>query len=115
LGGNWADEYVTSGYTLYDNVLRYWALKNAAEVYDDETLKTVAENTKNLIQENFYKNENGSDSAKYHETAYAKVTAKPYFYASLNANGYDGRFDLAGNALALLLDFDLDTKLFQNF
>lgn len=23
LGGNWADEYVTSGYTLYDNVLRF--------------------------------------------------------------------------------------------
>ncbi|MBK7466490.1 MAG: hypothetical protein IPJ43_06555 [Saprospiraceae bacterium] len=29
LGGNWADEYPTSGYTLYDNVLRYWALREA--------------------------------------------------------------------------------------
>lgn len=115
LGGNWADEYVTSGYTLYDNVLRYWALKNTAEMYDDRTLKTLAENTKNLIQENFYKTKNSSDSAKYHETAYAKVTAKPYFYASLNANGYDVRFDLAGNALALLLDFDLDINAFSEF
>ena len=115
LGGNWADEYVTSGYTLYDNVLRYWALKNAAEIYNDETLKILAENTKKLIQENFYKIENGSNSAKYHETAYSKVTAKPYFYASLNANGYDGRFDLAGNALALLLDFDVDINAFSEF
>lgn len=115
LGGNWADEYVTSGYTLYDNVLRYWVLKNAAEIYDDETLKTLAENTKNLIQENFYKSKNSADSAKYHETAYAKVAAKPYFYASLNANGYDVRFDLAGNALALLLGFDLDVNAFSEF
>lgn len=113
LGGNWADEYVTSGYTLYDNILRYWALKNVAEIYHDEDLKTKAVNTKQLIQENFYKND--SDMIKYHETAYAKTPAKPYFWASLNANGYDVRFDLAGNALAILLDFELDYKAFSEF
>lgn len=113
LGGNWADEYVTSGYTLYDNVLRYWALKNAAEIYNDEKLKAEAVNTQQLIQENFYKTD--SNSGKYHETAYAKTQAKPYFWASLNANGYDDRFDLAGNALAILLDFDLDFNAFSDF
>lgn len=113
LGGNWADEYVTSGYTLYDNVLRYWALKNASEIYDDNELKDITVKTKKLIQDNFYKNT--SDSVKYHETAYARTSAKPYFWASLNANGYDERFDLAGNALALLLDFDLNLKDFSEF
>ncbi|WP_294296600.1 glycoside hydrolase 100 family protein [uncultured Chryseobacterium sp.] len=113
LGGNWADEYVTSGYTLYDNVLRYWALKNTAEVFDDEDLKTEAAKIQQLIQENFYKN--NSDTLKYHETAYAKTPPKPYFWASLNANGYDIRFDLAGNALAILLDFELDFKAFSVF
>ncbi|WBV58061.1 hypothetical protein PFY10_06355 [Chryseobacterium daecheongense] len=113
LGGNWADEYVTSGYTLYDNVLRYWALKNTSEVYNDPELKAVSENTKNLIQQNFYKND--SNVTRYHETAYAKASAKPYFWASLNANGYDERFDLAGNALALLLDFEMDIQAFSEF
>ncbi|GEN77720.1 glycoside hydrolase 100 family protein [Chryseobacterium hagamense] len=113
LGGNWADEYVTSGYTLYDNILRYWALKNAAEIYQDEELHARAVGTKQLIQENFLKNNSGS--VKYHETAYAKAPVKPYFWASLNANGYDARFDLAGNALAILLDFDLDLKAFSDF
>lgn len=113
LGGNWADEYVTSGYTLYDNVLRYWALKNAAEIYNDEKLKAEAVNTQQLIRENFYKNNSGT--GKYHETAYAKAQAKPYFWASLNANGYDDRFDLAGNALAILLDFEPDLKAFSDF
>lgn len=113
LGGNWADEYVTSGYTLYDNILRYWSLKNASEIYDDNELKDITVKTKKLIQDNFYKD--NSDSIRYHETAYSKALAKPYFWASLNANGYDERFDLAGNALALLLDFDLNLKDFSEF
>lgn len=113
LGGNWADEYVTSGYTLYDNVLRYWAVKNAAGLYQNEELKNQATNIKTLIQDNFYKTE--SDSPKYHETAYSKTEFKPYFWASLNANGYDVRFDLAGNALAILLDFELNFEAFSEF
>ena len=28
LSGNWADEYITDGYVLYDQLLRIWALKN---------------------------------------------------------------------------------------
>lgn len=113
LGGNWADEYVTSGYTLYDNVLRYWALKNAAVLFEDEDLSKKASSTKILIEENFRKHP--SDSLKYHQTAYKKATEKPYFWASLNANGYDERFDLAGNALALFLDFDLNLDAFSDF
>lgn len=113
LGGNWADEYVTSGYTLYDNILRYWALKNVSETYDDVELSNTAENVKKLILVNFYKSD--AHSAKYHETAYKKASGKPYFYASLNANGYDERFDLAGNALALLLDFNPDINAFSGY
>lgn len=113
LGGNWADEYVTSGYVLYDNVLRYWALKNSAEVYHDHELKTMAETTKMLIENNFRKN--SFEEKKYHETAYKKATNKPYFWASLNANGYDERFDLAGNAIAVFLGFDLDMNAFTQY
>nr|WP_314490201.1 glycoside hydrolase 100 family protein [uncultured Chryseobacterium sp.] len=113
LGGNWADEYVTSGYVLYDNVLRYWAFKNAAEVYDDKKLKDLAEDTKKLIETNFRKN--NSDENKYHPAAYQKAEEKPYLWASLNANGYDERFDLAGNALAVFLGFDVDLEGFTQF
>jgi hypothetical protein len=113
LGGNWADEYVTSGYVLYDNILRYWALKNAAELYADENLKSLAESTKKLIENNFRKNI--SDESKYHPNAYQKAKEKPYLWASLNANGYDERFDLAGNALAIFLGFDIDMDSFTEF
>ncbi|MEG2078765.1 glycoside hydrolase 100 family protein [Chryseobacterium sp.] len=113
LGGNWADEYVTSGYVLYDNVLRYWAFKNAAEVYEDNELKSLAETTKSMIENNFRKN--NSEVTKYHQTAYKKANEKPYLWASLNANGYDERFDLAGNALAIFLGFNLDLDGFSTF
>ena len=113
LGGNWADEYVTYGYTLYDNVLRYWALKNAAELFQNNAIKEEAEHVKNLIQTNYLKTD--SDAPHYHETAYKKVEPRPYFYASLNANGYDVRFDMAGNALAILLGFELDLHAFSDF
>jgi hypothetical protein len=33
-GGNWADEYVTEGYTLVDQALRAWALDHAARAFD---------------------------------------------------------------------------------
>jgi len=113
LGGNWADEYVTSGYVLYDNVLGYWALKNAAELYEDENLRSLAETKKKLIENNFRKN--SFDGSKYHPTAYQKAREKPYLWASLNANGYDERFDLAGNALAIFLGFDVELDGFTHF
>lgn len=34
-GGNWADEYLTEGYVLYDQVLRAWALRLLAEPFDE--------------------------------------------------------------------------------
>lgn len=32
-GGNWADEFLTEGYTLFDQALRCWALREAAEAF----------------------------------------------------------------------------------
>ncbi|MDG4654569.1 amylo-alpha-1,6-glucosidase [Chryseobacterium arthrosphaerae] len=112
LGGNWADEYVTSGYVLYDNVLRYWAFRTAAKVYEDAQLQSLAGTTKELIENNFRKNDKAD---RYHEAAYQKASEKPYLWASLNGNGYDERFDLAGNALAVLLGLELNLDDFTRF
>ncbi len=34
-GGNWADEYLTEGYILYDQVLRAWGLRLLGAAYDE--------------------------------------------------------------------------------
>jgi len=43
-GGNWADEYVSEGYILYDQVLRAWALRLLGATYDEAawTAKSTA-------------------------------------------------------------------------
>ena len=113
LGGNWADEYITNGYTLYDNVLRFWALDLASEIFENTHWKVEAINIKKLIENNFSKKLNAEP--KYHPTAYKKVETKPYYYSHFSANGYETLFDMAGNALAIYLDFDLNLNDFENY
>lgn len=107
LGGNWADEYVSSGYTLYDNVLYYWATKLAGNIYENTDWKTQSEQTKNMLVANFNFTENYE--VCYHPQAMKKANDTRYMFSSLLPNGYDMRFDLAGNALALLLGLNTNS------
>lgn len=102
LGANWADEYVTQGYTLYDQLLRIWALRSAAKVWEIEEWNTQAQALTLLIQTNYY-HQPVNTQGLYHPTAYQKANPQPYWYSSLSPAGYDERWDMPANALALLL------------
>jgi hypothetical protein len=104
LGGNWADEYILNGYTLYDNVLRYAALHLMSKLWQDEGLAQQAKDIKNILQKNFDPNNN--QEPKYHNTAFEIYKNKnlSFFAASLNANGYGYYWDMAANALAILFN-----------
>lgn len=112
LGGNWADEYVTSGYTLYDNVLRFWAFKIFAEVFQDKDYAKKAERLKLIITSNFTKD---ISENTIHPKALEKAESKPYFYAAFDPSGYNVSFDMAGNSLALLMGFSDDTFEFETY
>ena len=112
LGGNWADEYVTSGYTLYDNVLRFWAFKIFAKVYKDENYGSMADKLKEIIKSNFSKN---SSENTIHPNAVKKAESKPYFWAAFDPSGYNVSFDMAGNSLALLMGFFDETSGLENY
>lgn len=103
LGGNWADEYITYGYTLYDNCLRYWALDLAGKLYNNNTWKTKAERVKLAIEANF--NPHSTQSDRIHPLAFDKINHNSHLYwmSSFSPNGYNTRWDMAGNALAILL------------
>jgi hypothetical protein len=104
LGGNWADEYLVQGYTLYDNVLRVWALRLAGRIWNRNDWKTDAERIGQLLKINFYPGQAESDSL-YHAEAYRKANKETtaWMWFSLGPQGYDTRWDMAGNALALCL------------
>jgi len=109
ISGNWADEYPVHGYTLYDNVLRLWGEK----LYSEISIKDTNE-LNNLIEKSFYNfwpSEDCEDRYIYQKPAFKKaIEYNPsHFSAFIIPGKYDGRFDAAGNALALLL-FELSKE-----
>ena len=50
MSSNWADEYVTHGYVLHDQLLRFWALELAGYFYKEEKWIQKATNVKTAIK-----------------------------------------------------------------
>ena len=112
IGGNWADEYVIQGHTLYDNMLRLWGLRLAAAFFADDNgvrMKKAYRDKAKRVQEKVeinYLYTSHPGATLYHAEAYRRIARDPgYLFASVGPMGYDTRWDMAGNALALLLGF----------
>ena len=101
LSGNWADEYITDGYVLYDQLLRIWALKsyNFFEISDAISHKITQITSQ--IEINFMPKSVGE---KYHERAYNEVVFDDYMPCSFSPSGYKTQFDAFANSLAVLLN-----------
>lgn len=123
LSGNWADEYIVQGYTLYDQLLRLWAFRAAYTVWNHDAWKRDAERLADSIRINF--RQHPSPEKRYHQSAYLRAIEKSsllsiphtevppsghYWWCSFAPNGYDTRWDMAANALALLLGLGTDEE-----
>lgn len=109
LSGNWADEYITDGYVLYDQLLRIWALKSYNHFAKKESIKEKIEKITEQIEINFTPNSVGE---KYHERAYNEINIKKFMPCSFSPAGYKTQFDAFANSLALYLN--IGTEDFQN-
>ena len=101
LSGNWADEYITDGYVLYDQLLRIWALKSYNYFAKSEMISQKIQDIFQQVEANFLPN---SESEKYHDRAYNEVIFQDYLPCSFSPSGYKTQFDAFANALAVLLD-----------
>ncbi|MCB0381756.1 MAG: fructofuranosidase/invertase [Psychroserpens sp.] len=111
LSGNWADEYITDGYVLYDQLLRIWALKSYNYFMKSDSISKKIEHITEQININFFPNSQGE---KFHEKAYNEVQFKNYLPCSFSPSGYKIQFDAFANSLVLLLNFgdkDFQDKL----
>jgi len=99
LSGNWADEYITEGYTLYDQLLRVWALRLFARCFDDEDIRRKADAVSDTILYNF----TVSDGVRYHEKAYESANFSPFAPCCFTPAGYKPQFDAFAHSLFLLL------------
>lgn len=100
LSGNWADEYITDGYILYDQLLRIWALRSYNYfVKSDDVTQKINSITKQ-VELNFLPNSKGE---KFHERAYNEITFKEYLPCSFSPSGYKTQYDAFANSLVILL------------
>jgi hypothetical protein len=107
LAGDWADEYILHGYVLYDQVLRYAALKLSGKLMACQEWMYKAENIKIALYENYYI-QNNYISMGIHPIAKERLLEKvgqlDYLPASFHPAGYQNYFDALGNALAIILN-----------
>jgi hypothetical protein len=109
LSGNWADEYITDGYVLYDQLLRVWALRSYNHFVESETIAHKIQEITTQIECNFTPHSVGD---KYHERAYKELIFQNYMPCSFSPAGYKTQFDAFANSLALMLNIGLNE--FQN-
>lgn len=102
--GDWADEYFYHGYLLTDQLLRIWALRLAARVYNNTEWKTKADRIAETVEINYW---NGAtEKPRYAKNLDHQLEAAPdqYWFMGFNPAGIYSQFDLLGNSLAILLN-----------
>ncbi len=115
--GDWADEYIQTGYILYDQLLYLQALRSFCRIHQhvhgsaDHQLEDRTVRLLHLIRSNYWFNGNeGSESADvYHEVLYRKGhqaasrRASNYWMPFFSPTGYGYRFDAFANVLVSLM------------
>ncbi len=102
--GNWADEYITEGYILYDQLLRLWALRCYQQVFPSQQIEDKIEDIEQKVLDNYRKKETIDNP--YHPRAYRRLRQEGYWVASFSPSGYQEQFDALANALSILLGLD---------
>ncbi len=112
--GDWADEYVHSGYVLYDQLLYLAALRGVESIHagrhgsKDHALVEKYERLRHLIRANYWFQDVADESDAYHEYLFRKgkeaapKRCGPYWMAFFSPLGYGYRFDTFANALVSL-------------
>jgi hypothetical protein len=99
-GADWADEYYHHGYILYDQLLRLWALRCAAKVFDHARYREEAVRVQSAIEKYF----SGREFYSPQVERMWQGMKFPYWVMGFNATSLYMQFDLQANALAFLLN-----------
>mgnify|MGYP006284004201 FL=1 len=113
--GDWADEYIHSGYILYDQLLYLQALRSFCDIHEqmhgsaDHQLCDRTTRLRHLIRSNYWFD--GSEEGDiYHEVLYEKGRkaaprrSEQYWMPFFAPTGYGYRFDALANILANVIN-----------
>lgn len=101
--GDWADEYIQHGYILFDQLLRVWALRLAARVYEREAWLQKANAITEVIRNNYWYSSSNTPYFPSWENRLA-TAFDGYWLMGFNPARVYRYFDLQANALALILN-----------
>lgn len=114
--GDWADEYLQSGYVLYDQLLYLAAQRTMGDIHehmhgsDDHELAGRISRLEGMIRANFwFREDDETESEIYHRVMYEKGRAAAphrsgsYWMPFFSPFGYGYRFDALANVMASLL------------
>lgn len=110
MSSNWADEYITHGYVLYDQLLRYWALCLSGDFFNQPAWQTKANQVKKAIVAHYFFT---TDLALSLYTQAQQAQLKTFnlsknFVASFSPGDRVERFDAWSIGLILMLDIAPD-------
>ena len=123
--GDWADEYIQSGYVLYDNLLYLQARRVFAEIHRDvhgtadEEQEESCRLLKKVIRKNYWFDRDCADDDDehvYHEVLYqrgrkvARTRGGQHWMPFFSPTGYGFRFDSLANVLASLVGVSDDRR-----
>lgn len=114
-GGDWADEYITQGYVLLDQILYFLALREYEEILRDLERQEEADlinHKANFLEERisvnyFPSTKEKNKKAIYSDALYKRISKKfnkDYALISFSSNGFTNYLDSLSNSLLLLLD-----------
>ncbi len=106
VSGNWADEYVTGGYVLYDQILRYWALSLAGDFFAQADWTSQAGEIKLKLKQHFCF-ETPTTNSLFTEAQKLQVDhfdITQHFISSFSPTQLIQKYDCWSIALLLLLD-----------
>ena len=103
-GGNWADEYLTEGYILYDQVLRAWGLRLLGTTYGEPAWTAKAARIGERIAERFWPA--GGAARRYPIASFTPIAVRDvYDLAAAALLGVSGvAADVGDRALAYAAD-----------
>lgn len=115
--GDWADEYLQSGYVLYDQLLYLQALRSVLEIRkfihkgEDHELRERVVRLRDMIRDNYWIRD-GEEMPEYvyHDVLYKKTRharkhcVDRHWMPFFTPHGYGYRFDAMANVLASLLE-----------
>lgn len=119
--GDWADEYLQTGYVLYDQLLYYYAQCGISRIHAmlhdsaDHQLIERIDRLKHLIQANYWFDGEKPDDI-YHPILYDKGKESrkrreaKYWMPSFSPTGYSYRFDAFANILCSMLEIADDEQ-----